>query len=92
MEEVTIEKLEELLNESDLGEASKLILYNDEVNTFDHVISCLQIYCDHSAVQAEQCALIVHNNGKCCVKKGSKFRMEMINAMLNLNKLNSEVE
>ena len=55
MEEVTIEKLEELLNESDLGEASKLILYNDEVNTFDHVISCLQIYCDHSAVQAEQC-------------------------------------
>tara|TARA_R110001599_G_scaffold7963_1_gene38294 strand:- start:1535 stop:1810 length:276 start_codon:yes stop_codon:yes gene_type:complete len=89
---ITTEELEELLNESELGEQAKLILYNDDVNTFDHVINCLQIYCDHSEIQAEQCATIVHHNGKCCIKKGSKFKIHMVNTMLNLNKLNSEVE
>lgn len=47
-----------------------LILYNDDVNTFDHVIDQLVKYCEHSMIQAEQCAWIVHNNGKCQVKRG----------------------
>ena len=89
---MSVEELEEILNESKLGDPSKLILYNDDVNTFDHVINCLQIYCDHSAIQAEQCATIVHHKGKCCIKEGTRFKIEMINVMLNLNKLNSEVE
>ena len=42
-----------------------LILYNDDHNSFEHVISCLQKY----SIQAEQCSWIVHNNGKCGVKK-----------------------
>lgn len=48
-----------------------IILYNDEVNTFDHVIQCLIKYCKHSAEQAEQCAWITHFKGKCEVKRGS---------------------
>jgi len=48
-----------------------LILWNDDVNTFDWVITSLVEICDHTEVQAEQCALLVHFKGKCGVKKGS---------------------
>lgn len=48
-----------------------LIVWNDEVNTFDHVIDSLVEVCDHSPEQAEQCALIIHHRGKYGVKKGS---------------------
>ncbi len=48
-----------------------IVLYNDEVNTFDHVIECLMAYCSHSPEQAEQCAWITHLKGKCAVKNGS---------------------
>ncbi len=48
-----------------------LIVWNDEVNTFDWVISSLVEVCDHSPEQAEQCALFIHYKGKYGVKKGS---------------------
>ncbi|MHB8400534.1 MAG: ATP-dependent Clp protease adaptor ClpS [Bacteroidia bacterium] len=47
-----------------------LVLHNDDVNSFDFVIETLMDVCGHTALQAEQCALIVHNNGKCGIKKG----------------------
>jgi ATP-dependent Clp protease adaptor protein ClpS len=50
---------------------SHLVLYNDEVNTFDWVIESLIKVCNHEVEQAEQCAFIVHNNGKCSVKDGA---------------------
>jgi len=46
----------------------EIILYNDDVNTFDHVIKTLIAVCEHTPQQAEQCAMIVHYNGKCVVK------------------------
>lgn len=48
-----------------------IILHNDEVNTFDHVIDSLIEICSHDAIQAEQCAFITHHKGKCDVKSGS---------------------
>ncbi len=48
-----------------------LIVWNDEVNTFDHVIESLVDICEHSVEQAEQCALFIHHKGKYGVKKGS---------------------
>ena len=48
----------------------EIILFNDDVNTFDFVIDCLMEICDHTAEQAEQCALLVHYKGKCAVKTG----------------------
>lgn len=48
----------------------EIILFNDDVNTFDFVIDCLVEICDHTAEQAEQCALLVHYKGKCAVKTG----------------------
>jgi ATP-dependent Clp protease adaptor protein ClpS len=52
-------------------ELRNLIVWNDNVNTFDWVIESLVDICGHETLQAEQCALIIHHNGKCGVKKGS---------------------
>ena len=50
---------------------NQIVLYNDEVNTFDHVIDMLIYACEHTPEQAEQCSIIVHYKGKCTVKSGS---------------------
>jgi ATP-dependent Clp protease adaptor protein ClpS len=47
-----------------------LIVYNDDVNTFEHVTKTLIKICKHSPEQAEQCTLLIHYKGKCAVKKG----------------------
>ncbi len=49
---------------------SEIVLYNDDVNTFDHVIETLIYACEHTPEQAEQCSLLVHYKGKCTVKTG----------------------
>lgn len=51
--------------------AHNLIVWNDDVNTFDWVIESLMAICEHHAEQAEQCAMIIHHKGKCGVKKGT---------------------
>lgn len=48
-----------------------IVLYNDEVNTFDDVIEALIEICDHKLEQAQQCAMITHYKGKCEVLSGS---------------------
>jgi len=48
-----------------------LVLFNDDFNSFDHVIDCLVAICEHDPVQAEQCALITHFNGRCVIKNGN---------------------
>ena len=52
-------------------EESRLIVFNDDVNTFDHVIQTLIDVCEHTPEQAEQCTWIIHYKGKCAVKEGS---------------------
>jgi ATP-dependent Clp protease adaptor protein ClpS len=47
-----------------------LIVWNDNVNTFDWVIETLIKVCSHTPEQAEQCSLIIHFQGKCTVKNG----------------------
>lgn len=61
---------EEVLLEEKVVTQNEIVLYNDDVNTFDHVIETLIYACDHTAEQAEQCSLIVHYKGKCTVKTG----------------------
>ena len=67
--EVEVVELEEL--EIDELLERELIVFNDEVNTFDHVIETLIKVCKHTREQAEQCTLIIHYNGKCTVKMGT---------------------
>jgi ATP-dependent Clp protease adaptor protein ClpS len=53
-----------------------LILYNDDVNTFDFVIETLMAVCNHEHEQAEQCAMITHYKGKCKVKTGGYYEVK----------------
>ena len=55
---------------TDEGHLNEIVLFNDDVNTFDHVIQALVDICQHTYEQAEQCALLVHYKGKCKVKTG----------------------
>ncbi len=67
----TQRKIQEDLNLLEQEEnLHEIILFNDDVNTFDFVIEMLIKVCDHTPEQAEQCSIIVHNNGKCTVKTG----------------------
>ena len=52
-----------------------LVLYNDDFNTFEHVIESLIDVCHHTPEQAEQCAIIVHHKGRYEVKSGSYKRL-----------------
>ncbi len=73
------------------GVKHSLVLYNDEVNTFDHVIKSLVEVCGHDAIQAEQCALIVHLRGSCEIKLGIKEVLQAMSKSLNAKGLNSRV-
>jgi len=70
LEEVSISEL--------LGDTNEIILFNDDHNTFEHVIKTLITVCKHTSEQAEQCSLIVHYKGKCGVKTGSMSELEPI--------------
>jgi ATP-dependent Clp protease adaptor protein ClpS len=70
----------------------EIILYNDDVNTFDHVIDCLMKYCKHDAQQAEQCALLVHTKGKCAVKSGDYSTLQPLCEALCENGLSAQIE
>lgn len=48
----------------------EIVLFNDDVHTFDYVIDSLIDVCEHTLVQAEQCTYLVHYKGKCAVKTG----------------------
>lgn len=58
-------------DQQEIAEGRSLTLFNDDVNSFDFVITTLMEVCDHEPDQAEQCALIAHYKGKCIVKLGS---------------------
>lgn len=55
---------------TDVADACSLVVWNDEVNTFEWVIETLVKICGHTTEQAEQCALLIHTQGKYAVKKG----------------------
>jgi len=65
------EELVDVLEEEKEDEGLTLVVFNDDVNSFDHVIDTLIKICKHKREQAEQCTYIIHFNGKCQVKKGT---------------------
>lgn len=64
------EILEEVLTAEKVSDEKQLIVFNDDFNTFDHVIKTLIDICKHHPQQAEQCTWIIHYKGKCSVKEG----------------------
>ena len=73
-----VDTLEQIDLKELLVEKRDLMLYNDDVNTFDHVIESLVKVVKHETIQAEQCAHIVHFNGKCQIKSGEYSKLEPI--------------
>lgn len=71
---------------------AKLVLHNDDVNTFDYVMEILVEVCDHSLTQAEQCATITHFKGKCEVKSGALAAMKELRYQLISRGLKATVE
>lgn len=69
---------EDVLLDVELTHGWSVVLYNDNHNTFEWVIDCLVKYCNHDALQAEQCAWIVHTKGKCSVKSGDYSELEPV--------------
>jgi ATP-dependent Clp protease adaptor protein ClpS len=58
-----------------LEKTHRLILHNDSENSYLYVMACLVKVCGHDSTQAEQCALVTHNNGKCQIKSGDFLKM-----------------
>ncbi len=82
--------LEEIL--SSLKELHRLILWNDDFNTFDHVIFCMMKYLDYTENQAEKLAWKVHNEGKCAILEGSFTEVEVYRKILQQEGLTVSVE
>ena len=79
------------LTDEQVLEENQIVLYNDDVNTFDHVIETLIMACDHTPEQAEQCSIIVHYKGKCTVKTGPYDDLEPRCTMLLDAGLSAEI-
>ena len=69
-----------------------LVLWNDDVHTFDYVIKALVDICRHTEEQAEQCAILVHCHGKCAVKHGSYSELLPMHQALLDKQLTSEIQ
>lgn len=85
----TQELVEEVQQVKDL---SDLVVYNDDVNTFDHVIKALIDVCEHTPEQAEQCTLLVHYKGKCSVKIGEFEKLASMRTEICNRGISAEVE
>ena len=65
------QELTDVLEAIETIDVKDLVVFNDDVNTFDHVINTLIRVCKHTPEQAEQCTWLIHYKGKCAVKNGS---------------------
>ncbi|MCQ2374609.1 MAG: ATP-dependent Clp protease adaptor ClpS [Salinivirgaceae bacterium] len=71
---------------------SHLILYNDDINSFEYVIDCLIKVCHHDPIQAEQCATIAHFNDKCAIKTGSFDELKPLHQQLGALNLTTSID
>jgi ATP-dependent Clp protease adaptor protein ClpS len=70
----------------------QVVIYNDHVNSYEYIMASLIRFCKHEPIQAEQCAILAHNKGKCTVKTGDFMDMfELKNTFDNLD-IKSEIE
>lgn len=82
--------LEEIL--ASVKESHRLILWNDDTNTFEHVIYCLMHHLQYTEPEADKIAWKVHNEGKCAILEGSFTEMEIYRKILKAEGLSVSVE
>jgi ATP-dependent Clp protease adaptor protein ClpS len=69
----------------------ELVVFNDDINTFDHVISTLVDVCKHTPEQAEQCTIIIHYKGKCGVKSGDFEELASLRTAICQREISAEI-
>ncbi|HEY8781831.1 MAG TPA: ATP-dependent Clp protease adaptor ClpS [Mucilaginibacter sp.] len=89
VQEETITREDNLVG---VKELNRLILWNDDINTFDHVIFCMMKYLDYSENQSEKIAWKVHNEGKCAILEGTFTEVEVYRKILQQEGLTVSVE
>ena len=77
---------------TDQSDQKKLVLFNDDFNTFDYVIDSLVEVCGHDPHQAETCAWIAHFKGKCAVKKGDLATLKKYYNEMTFRRLTVEIQ
>ena len=87
-----VDVIEDVTLDLSFMEDSKLILFNDDHNSFDKVIMALIIYCQVSAAKAAEIAMKVHNDGKAVAKYGSRDKLEPIAKVFGELDLTCEIE
>lgn len=70
----------------------KVVIYNDDINSYDYITACLIRMCKHDPIQAEQCAVVAHNIGKCAVKSGNYLDMYDLKSTFDDLDINCELE
>jgi ATP-dependent Clp protease adaptor protein ClpS len=70
----------------------KVVIYNDDLNSYDYITACLIRMCKHDPIQAEQCAVVAHNIGKCAVKSGNYLDMYELKSTFDDLDINCELE
>ena len=87
------EKHQNITKKDDFSsEIKKLVLYNDEVNSFEFVIKTLVEVCEHDPLQAEQCAMIAHSKGRCAIKSGTFKILKPLYTEINKRGLCADIE
>lgn len=89
MSNTLTEQIEEVENKN--ATEHTLVLFNDKEHDFKYVTACLIEFCKHEPMQAEQCTLIAHHNGKCAVKHGSLILLKDIHEKMAKCKLTTEI-
>ena len=87
-----LETIEDIKLDLSFLEDSKLILFNDDHNSFDKVIMALIVYCQISSAKAAEIAMKVHNDGKAIAKYGSRKDLEVIAGIFGELDLTCEIE
>ena len=70
----------------------KVVIYNDDENSYQYIMACLIRFCKHEPIQAEQCAVIAHNKGRCSVKSGDFLEMFDLKNTFDSLDIKSEIE
>lgn len=86
------ETLESVEVVEEVVDSKNLIVFNDDFNTFDHVIDSLIKICRHDPIQAEQCTWLVHYKGKCHVKSGDYETLEPMCTGLHDRGITAEIQ
>jgi len=90
--DVDVMEEEEIDAESIVSLENHLVIWNDDVNTFQWVEKTLMEVCGHSELQAMQCSMIIHNNGKCSVKQGGYKKLKPLLEAILERKISATIE